>query len=507
MPKDLILTLDAGTTAVKATVFDTLGNTVSAAVSPHAVALPRPGWAEQKIEDVLHAAKEGALSALRGIDPARIAVIALSGTMNGCLPIDENGLPLCPNILHSDVRAADEAALIAREITEDAYYRITGNRPDMHYTLPKVLWLRKHAPDIYRRARYYIQTKDAMYQWLTGRVGFTDFSDATLTGALNIRTRAWDQDILRTLNLPGVFGTPLPAHDCTGRLAAAAGGALGLLPGTPVSIGGGDGACATHGAGVHGPGGAYINLGSSAWMGTLSKAPIDDPARRAFHYLDLDGQQYTVCGTVQCAGAAMDWALETLLLAGKEVTPEAFLEIEQLARSCPPGAEGVFFLPTLMGERTPYWDPDARGLLIGQSLYHGRRHIARAVYEGVAQALHLCGDAFKSAGLSYDGITLVGGGTQSGIYPQLLADAFGVLTRVHMSPRQATSLGAAMAAAVGVGLRASYADAAQMARFQPKKVPDADRVKAYAKHFDVYRRLYELTKDAMYLAAGFSSQP
>ncbi len=156
----------------------------------------------------------------------------------------------------------------------------------------------------------------------------------------------------------------------------------------------------------------------------------------------------------------------------------------------PPGSAGVFFLPTFMGERTPWWDAAASGTLIGMSLYHDRAHIARAAYEGVAQALHLCDSAVRENGPDYGALSLVGGGAQSGIWPQMIADMFGLGTRVHAHPPHATSLGAAMAAGVGIGMLRDYKEAAAMAAFSEDFAPDPLRAEHYARHYEVYRGLY-----------------
>lgn len=504
---DPILTLDAGTTGLKCTLFLPSGEPLASHVSAYGVNMPRPGWAEQPASWLVQAAIDGARQALAAANVSRVSAIGLSGTMNGCLPIDGAGNALYPNIIHSDVRAAPQLAAIRAVISEEDYYRQSGNRLDMHYMLPKLLWLRAHCPDVFKGARCFLNAKDALYGFLTGRHGVTDFSDASLTGALDISTGTWNDPLLRALSIdPGVMPRILPSHDATGRLTREAAGALGLPKGTPVAIGAGDGAAASHGAGLYRPGGAYINIGSSAWLCTLSEKPALDPGMRIFSFFDMDGKGYNICGTVQCAGAASDWAAENLLFPGKPPTTETFAEMEALAQRIPPGAEGLFFLPTLMGERTPWWDAAARGTLIGATLYHHRAHVARAVYEGVAQALSLCDSVMRENGLRYGTLSLVGGGTQSGIWPQMLADMLGISARVHKMPRQATSLGAAMAAAVGVGICASYEEASRMASFAAPIEPDSLRHAGYARHFRVYKALYEQVASAYRSIADYQAE-
>lgn len=496
MNRNLILTLDAGTTGLKCTLFTPQGEVVRMHTVPYGIALPAPGWAEQPALWFINAATQGAGHVL-GEDASRVAVIGLSGTMNGCIPVSADGEALYPNIIHSDTRAKAELAQIRAVLDEKTFYALTGNRLDVHYTLPKILWLRAHYEDAYKNARWFVNTKDVLYGWLTGRHGLTDYSDASLTGALRIEKGVWNEGLLRDLDIdPEKMPAILPSHDVSGGLTKDAANALGLPRGLPVSIGAGDGICAAHGAGMYAPGSAYMNIGSSAWLGTLTDRPVLDPGMRFFHFLDMDGRYAHICATVQCAASALDWAIENLKLSDNITPPAMFEAVEDAAETIPPGAEGVFFLPTLMGERTPWWDTNARGTLIGMSLYHGRAHIARAVYEGVAQALHLCDSAVRGNGVRYDSLSLVGGGAQSNIWPQMIADMTGIPAKVHACPRHATSLGAAMAAGVGIGLFSGYADASRMAFFDKEYMSDPLRGKAYARHYEVYSALYDQIKDA-----------
>lgn len=505
--RDCILTLDAGTTGLKCTLFTRQGEALRVAIAPYDVELPAPGWAQQPALWFIGAAIEGVEQVLSGEDANRVAVIGLSGTMNGCIPIDGNGEALYPNIIHSDTRSEPQLAAIRAVISDWDYYARTGNRLDMHYTLPKILWLRENHPDVYRRTRWFVNTKDVLYGWLTGRHGVTDYSDASLTGALSVHDAAWDQALLSDLDIDvDVMPTILPSHDISGSLTREAALALGLPEGLPVAVGAGDAGCATHGAGLYAPGSAYINIGSSAWLSTLVEKPVLDAQMRYFHFMDLDGKRSNICATVQCGAAALDWAVENLIMEGCPLCQETFEAVEDLAETVPPGSEGVFFLPTLMGERSPWWDANARGTLIGMSLYHGRAHMARAVYEGIAQALHLCDSVVRENGVKYGGVSLVGGGTQSGLWPQMLADMLGVPTRVHRHPRQATSLGAAMAAGVGAGMFADYAEASAMAFFEEEFAPDPLRQAAYLGHYAVYRQLYGQIKDAYRMIGAYQAE-
>ena len=493
MLKDLILTCDAGTSAVKCSLFTADGRVLHALRGEYPTIFPKPGWSEQDSEVIWTATARCIRELTALIDPSRIACIGLSGTMNGCIPVAADGTALHPNVIHSDSRAYAEIEDIARVISPDAFYRLTGNRLDNHYTLPKILWFRKNRPDIYQKTRFWLNTKDYLYARLTGVFGVTDYSDASLTIALDIQSGRWAEDMLREL---GVDLTCMPeihaGHDVSGCVSRETATLTGLLEGTPVSVGGGDGACAARGAGVCRPGSAYACLGSSSWVSQMTDAPVIDRHARIFNYLDMDGRSNHTCGTIQCGGDAFNWANANLL--GGSDAAQSIGETEALAREIAPGAEGVYFLPTLMGERTPYWDPNTRGCLMGFTLYHSRSHVARAVYEGIAYALNSCANVMRECGLPVKDLMLTGGGAKSALWPDILAAVFGVETKVHSQPGEATSLGAAIAAGVGVGLFSSYESAASMVKAKSHHPVNAEWAKEYARHFPVYSKMYDRLK-------------
>ncbi len=490
MERDLILTCDTGTTGCKCTIFNTKGEAMTSVRRGYPTEYPHPNWAEMDPEVIRAAMYDGIRELLKQVSAARIACVGLSGTMDGCIPVDETGKALYPNIIHSDGRSEAQVNEILEIITFDEFYRMTGNRPDTHYTLPKILWLKENKPEIYRRARWYLNIKDYLYGCLTGRWGYTDYSDASLTSALDINRRVWAVDLLKALKIdPDTMPNLLKGHDIRGKVTRDVYRQTGLIAGTPVAIGGGDGCCATRGAGVAEPGSAYTNMGSSAWVCQMSDRPLLDPQARIFNWVDMNGEDYHVCGTVQCFGSAFDWAVKSLLGGGDEWADVSL--VENMARQIAPGAEGVIFLPTMMGWRTPYWDANTRGCLMGFSLYHDRRHIARAVYEGVVFALNSCLEIMAECGAPARNMMLVGGGARSGLWPDILASVYGITTQVHRTPGEATSLGAAIAAGVGVGLFTDYTDAAHMVTARSTHPVNPAWREAYEKVYPIYADIYE----------------
>ncbi len=490
MEKDLILTCDAGTTGCKLSLIDARGAALVSVRRSYGTVYPQPNWAEQNPDVIVNAVYEGIRELLQQISAQRIACVGLSGTMNGCIAVDAEGHVLHPNILHSDSRSEAQVEQICAVIPPEKFYRLTGNRPDAHWTLPKIMWLRANKPEVYQKARWFLNTKDYIYGHLTGRFGYTDYSDASLTSALDIHNRRWAEELLRALDLdPERMPRLLASHDICGRITRTTYRQTGLIAGTPVAIGGGDGACTGRGAGVNESGSGYCYIGSSAWVSQILDRPLEDPQARVLHYLDLDGQSCHATGTVQCGAAAFDWAIQNVL--GSEGKPSDISHVENMARQILPGAEGVLFLPTLMGWRTPYWDPNTRGCLMGFTLYHDRRHIARAVYEGVAFALKSCAAVMNECGAPMHSMMLAGGGARSGLWPDILASAFNLTARVHQTPGETTSLGAAIAAGVGVGLFKGYAEAAGVVNARSTHAPNPQWVRAYEDVYGIYADIYE----------------
>ena len=289
MDEAYILTLDAGTTGVKCAAFSPKGEAACSAVEAYPTYYPFSGWAQQKPGEQLDAALRAIRIVLEKVPAEQVCALVFSGTMNGCIPIDEKGEALHENIIHSDLRAEPQTEQLRKAIPLRDYYAVTGNRIDVHSGLPKYIWLRQHRPEVYGRAWKFVNIKDYLYGRFTGLPGRTDRSDASLCNCLNMHTGDWAWDILREA---GVDAGKMPelhaSTDVTGTLSAEFAALTGLPQGLPVAIGAGDGACAAHGARQHVVGDAYMNIGSSAWVSSMSKKPVIDREMRLFNYFDLD---------------------------------------------------------------------------------------------------------------------------------------------------------------------------------------------------------------------------
>lgn len=487
-----ILAHDLGTTGNKATLFNTDGTIVASTFAGYETAYPQPNWAEQDPADWKRAVLEstGQLLVESGIPPEQIAAVSFSGMMQGALVVDEDGAPLRPAIIWADQRATRQADFISQSCGKEEVYHLTGNQVSAAYTTAKVLWIRDNQPDIFRRVHKVLQAKDYAAFVLTG-VFATDYSDASLAQLMDLEKRDWATELLDRLDLsPGLFPELHPSATVIGGVTADAAAATGLRHGTPVVIGGGDGGCATVGAGSVREGDVYNYIGSSSWVALSAHRPVLDPQQRTFNFSHLDPNLYCAAGTMQAAGGAFDW-LERLLRDEAQAGPQ-HQALNAAAGTVPPGGSGLLFLPYLLGERSPHWNPLARAAFIGLAMPHSRAELVRAVMEGVAFNLRHILDILRGQGAKVEAMRIIGGGGQSALWRQILADVYNLpILRPSLSA-EATALGAAIAGGVGVGLYPDYSVVRQLIPVTEAEKPDpATRAR--------YDTLYELFKES-YLA-------
>ena len=498
----LILAHDLGTTGNKATLFAVDGSIVAATFAAYDTRYPQPNWAEQDPSDWQTALFESTQQLIRTAQPAGysaadVAVVSFSGHMNGAVLVDAAGAPLRPAIIWADQRATAQAELIRERCGEAEVYQLTGNRISPAYTAAKLLWVKEHQPEIYCGARWVLQAKDYAAFLFSGVIA-TDFSDASLTLLLDLAGRRWAEPLLEQLDLDAALLPPIFASaQVIGQVTAQAAAASGLRPGTPVVIGGGDGACATVGAGAVRPGDAYNYIGSSSWVALATAQPVIDPERRTFNLAHLDPALNVALGAMQTAGGAFDW-FERLLRCDREAEP-LYADLDAEAAQVPPGAHGLLFLPYLLGERSPHWNPLARGAFVGLAMPDGRGELARAVLEGVAfnlrAILEILVDASKIFEVSenLEGLRvmrLIGGGGKSALWRQILADVYGLPIEQVALPASATALGAAIAGGVGVGIYPDYSVAQRLAPVARVDLPNPATQARYAALYALFQQSY-----------------
>jgi xylulokinase len=489
-----ILAHDLGTTGNKATLFDAAGKPLASTFESYDTAYPHPNWAEQDAADWEHAIIHGTqrLLAQAGVAAGQIVAISFSGHMQGALMVDANGVPLRPAIIWADQRATAQADFIAQTCGDEVVYRRTGHRVSAGYTAAKVLWVKQHQPEVYRRISHVLQAKDYATWLLTG-VFATDYSDASGTQVFGLEQHQWSGELLDALELrAGMFPPAHPSTAVVGHVTTQAAQATGLLPGTPVVIGGGDGACATVGSGVIREGDAYTYIGSSSWLALSTRRPVFDPAQRIVNFAHLDPTLYFSLGNMQAAGGAFDW-LERLLRDAGETTPQ-HAAFDDLASSTPAGAGGVLCLPYLLGERSPHWNPQARGAFVGLSMAHGRGEMIRAVLEGVAFNMRWILDVLRSEGIAIESMRVIGGGARSPLWRQILADIYGLPLLQPQLDSAATSLGAAIAGGIGVGLFPDFNVVNKLIPVEPAEQPDPTRAARYERMYQLFQQTYAVLK-------------
>ncbi len=500
MSGSYILAHDLGTSGNKATLFDGEGYLVGSEFAPYDTWYPQPNWAEQNAEEWWRAVCDTSrkLLATTGVKPADVAAIGFSGMMMGCLPVDAQGNPLRSCIIWADQRAQEQADQVAAECGADEVYLRCGHRTSPAYCAPKILWVREQQPVIYARAAKFLVPKDYVVHRLTGQFA-TDYSDASGTLLFDLVTRAWHQPFLDALDLTAdQLATPQPSTTVVGTLTAAAATATGLAIGTPVVIGGGDGSCAGVGAGVIEPGAAYCVIGTSAWISVSTLEPVPDPQQRTMTFHHVHPQRYAPMGVMQLAGGAREWAWRALADGDRD--------LDALAAQAPLGANGLLFLPYLMGERSPWWNPRARGAFVGLSMHHDKAQMARAVLEGVALGLRQILDCLREQVPGIEAMRLIGGGGNSQLWQQILADALQLPVHMLALKSEATSWGAAVAAGVGVGIY-DWSIAAERGTVVQVVEPDSARAARYDELLDLFTDSYRALVPIYDRLADLQSKP
>lgn len=490
----ILLALDIGTSAVKASlVSDELKLLCESSHAYPTKHLPSMR-AEQNAEDWWASACIAARNLFDAHPEYRnsVCAIGVSGHMLGLLPVDHAGNPLAPSMIHADNRASDQAEKIRSVIGTNEIYRMTGNVLSPSASLCKALWLKENAPEIYARTAKFLQSKDYLNFRLTGNLGSSDYSDASHAMLMNISTHEPLTEVFTELGLDADMIPALHASDeRIGRLTEEAAAALGLPSGIPVCAGGGDGACSNVGAGVANSSDIYVSLGTTGWIACNQPKPFLDEKQRVFNIASLDGKSSGVFATVQCVGASIEWARSLFEI-------DTLDKMNAMAASVAPGSEGLIFLPYLEGERSPYFDPHAKGVFFGIRPYHKQPHFVRAVFEGVSYALSGVLDILREQA-DFDEMRIIGGGAKSTLWRQMLADTCRIdIREIDASASAATSIGAAAAAGSCAGVFVSIADAAKRISKTRKTAPIPENTQAYLAQMELFQSLYPLLKPAFH---------
>ncbi|MBE6035240.1 MAG: xylulokinase [Clostridiales bacterium] len=493
---EYLLGIDIGTSGTKTVLFDKDANTISSKTCEYPLYQEKNGWAEQEPADWWNAAAEGIKHVIResAIDPREIKGIGLSGQMHGLVMLDSKGEPLRRSIIWCDQRTGKEVEDMNRLLTPEKLIEITANPALTGFTAAKILWVKKNEPDVYRQCAHILLPKDYIRYKLTGEFA-TEVSDASGMQLMDVPKRDWSDVVLDTLGIErSLLGKMYESPDITGEVHKEAAAATGLALGTIVVGGAGDNPAAAIGTGIVSEGSAFTTIGTSGVVYAISdKVAIDKKGRVHTLCASVPGK-WTVMSCTQGAGLSLQWlrnhvcSQEVAEAKAKSVDPYELMTA--MAADVSIGADRLLYLPYLMGERSPHPDPDCRGTFFGLSAIHERKHLIRAVLEGVAYSQLECVDVFREMGVSIKDMMICGGGARSPLWRQMFADMYQCPVST-IKAEQGGALGAAILAGVGAGI---YKDLEETCRKLILKKSVQEPIEAnsaeYQKYYKLYKELY-----------------
>ena len=497
-----LLGIDVGTSGTKTVLFDTTGKAIASNAVEYPLHQPQNGWAEQDPQDWWNAVKQTTKTVIEksGVSAADIKGIGISGQMHGLVLLDKDGNVLRNSIIWCDGRTINECKEITDTIGKDRLIEITANPALPGFTAGKILWVRKHEPEIWAKAAHILLPKDYIRYMLTGEFA-TEVSDASGMNLLDIKKRDWSDEILEKLNLDkALFAKMYESCEVTGRVHSQAAAQTGLAEGTVVVGGAGDNAAAAVGTGVVEQGKAFTTIGTSGVVFAHSETAEIDPQGRVHTFCAAVPGAYTVMSCTLAAGLSLKWFRDNLcnqeIETAKLMGVDPYYLMDKQAERVPIGSNRLIFLPYLMGERSPILDSNSRGAFIGLSAIHTKADMLRAVLEGVMYSQRHCLDVLREMNAVPDTMLACGGGGTSPIWRQIMADVYDCPVAT-VANKEGPALGVAILAGVGAGIYESVADACkQVIKYNEAQQPKAENVKAYAPYYKIYCDLYPSLKNS-----------
>ena len=510
MSSAYLLAIDIGTTNCKTLVVDDHLNTVDKVVVEYAVSTPHPGWAEQHPNDWWDAVRRSIRQIVANVGADAIQAIGLSGQMHGLVLLDGDGAVLRPAILWNDQRSFKEC--------DDVYDAVGGksellshtNNPMLPgYTGGKILWVRRHEPEIYAQIATVLLPKDFIRYKLTGLLG-TDVSDASGTGLFDVQNRRWASQLITGLDIPESW---LPhvheSSDVVGTVTQAVAAETGLKAGTPVVAGGGDAVMQTVGAGAVDDRVALIVIGTGGNVTVTVSTCVDNPDARLQVFCHVIPNRWTAMGVTLTAGSSLKWYRDTLggfeRAVAHEIGSDPYDLLSAEAARSPLGARGLVFLPYLQGERCPHTDVNARGVFVGLSVSTTRGDIVRSIMEGVTLSLRDVLALLFDLGVAPERIHSSGGGSASPLWRQIQADVFDRPVSTLDHSEDASAIGAAIVAGMSQGCWSSIDSAVQLIATRTVNQPIPSQAERYAALFQIYRALYPALQTSFVDLRDFAS--
>lgn len=479
--------VDLGTSAVKLLLMEGNGKICNIVSNEYPLSFPKPGWSEQKPEDWWDAVVDGIKKLVDGFDASQVAGISFGGQMHGLVILDENDNVIRPAILWNDGRTTKEVDYLNNEIGKEKLSEYTANIAFAGFTAPKILWVKANEPENFARIAKIMLPKDYIAYKMTG-VHSCDYSDASGMLLLDVKNKCWSKEMMEICDvkeeqLPKLF----ESYEVTGNLTEEVATALGLTTDCKVAAGAGDNAAAAVGTGTVGDGGCNISLGTS---GTIFISSKDFGVDRfnALHSFDHADGNFHLMGCMLSAASCNKWWMDDIIGTkdyGKEQEP---ITDDKL------GANNVFYLPYLMGERSPHNNPEARAMFIGMSMDTTRADMTQAVLEGVAFAMRDCYEIAKDLGINITETKICGGGAKSPLWRKIMANVLNINVNIIES-EEGPGLGGAMLAAVACGEYASVQEAAdKIVKVVGTEKPDPALAARYDERYAKFKEIYPTVK-------------
>ncbi len=498
-----LLGIDLGTTGLKVTLFEQSGKPVDSEYCEYRIQVPQPGWAEQDPADWWN----GFAAACRSLQARQpeafdtLAGIGLCGQMHTQVYLDKDGQVLRPAITWMDQRSSDIVARInADPAAVDLIDRETGNSASTTYTAPQVRWVQENQPELWRRVAGILVAKDYLKFLLTGEK-VTDYAEASGTLLFDVARERWSQDAFDYFGIPrALFPEARPSDVIVGSVTAEAAAQTGLKAGTPVANGSSDNSASALGAGMVAPGQVTLIIGTAGVITVCSDRPLVDAQHRTLSWHYCLPERWVTLGIMQTAGESLHW-FKNAFDSGVAASDDIFDQYNRAIQAVPDGSGGVLFLPYLNGERTPYWDPYARGVYFGINLATEKAHMIKAIMEGVSFGLRHNIETVESLGININEVRAVGGGLKSRVW----MDTLGKILRkpIHtVSVSDTANLGNVLLCGKALGLYNSYEAAAGAAVTTDRGVHFPDGSPIYEKQYALFLELYDRLKDTFRKAAA-----
>ncbi|AGT35496.1 MAG: FGGY-family carbohydrate kinase [Thermofilum sp.] len=498
MDKDILLSIDIGTTTVKVALFDSVGNLLAVDGKEYPTYYPKPGWAEQDPEDWWETVVEVTRTVIRKshIDPSRIAGINVSSQRETLALIDSNGKSLGRVPIWMDRRSAPQAERIKKENDVREIYRRTGLVVDATFTATKLLWYKENEPEVLKRAKKGLQPKDYVIYKLTGRP-ITDHTVASRTMLFNIVKLQWDQELFDMLKLSeyiDLFPESLNSDEIVGTLSEEAARILGLPTDIEVLAGMGDRQAEVLGAGIFESSRVEESTGTGSTTATMVDRPLLDEKMRFSVGASPIRNTWVIEAGMSTAGAILRWfrdqVAESVQQLASSTRRRAYEYLDMEAEYIPPGSNGLIVLPFFSGARSPRWNPYARGVIFGLTVYHTRSHIFRAMMEGIAYEIRKILEVFGELGIRPSELILMGGGAKSPTWARIKANVT-KLEVVLPELLDAALAGDALITSTALGLFESHREAAKGFFKERARIrPDPKEASIYDAYYAIYDKLY-----------------